>query len=69
MMADPYTAMMAMERTPERSVEGVITTLYKNDGPRHSPGSYRPTTLLNADYRVLAKALANRLGPALGEAP
>ena len=66
-MVDLYTAMMAVERTPEGFVEGVITTLYKNRGPRHCPGSYRPITLLNTDYRVLAKALANRLGPALGK--
>ena len=29
------------------------------------PGNYRPITLLNTDYRTLAKVLAARLGPAL----
>jgi hypothetical protein len=60
------------ERTPERFVEDVITTLYKTRGPRHClqcPGSYRPTTLLNTHYGVLpvTKVLANRLRPALGK--
>jgi hypothetical protein len=32
------------------------------------PGCYRPTTLLNSDYRLLARVLATRLGPALAPA-
>ena len=45
--------------------QGVITLLYKGRGARSSLDSYRPITLLNSDYKLLAKALATRLGPAL----
>ena len=45
--------------------QGVITLLYKGKGARSSLDNYRPITLLNSDYKLLAKALATRLGPAL----
>ena len=40
---------------PASMTQAVITSL----------DSYRPTTLLNSDYNLLAKALTSRLGPAL----
>ena len=46
--------------------QGVITLLYKGKGARSSLDSYRPITLLNSDYKLLAKALAIRLGPRSG---
>ena len=45
--------------------QGVITLLYKGKGSRSLMHSYRPTNLLNSDYRLLAKALLSRFGPAL----
>ena len=45
--------------------QGVITLLYKGKGARSSLDSYRPITILNSDYKLLAKTLATRLGPAL----
>ena len=50
---------------PASMTQGVITLLYKGKGARSSLDSYRPITLLNSDYKLLAKALAIRLGPAL----
>ena len=44
---------------------GVITLLYKGKGSRAVLDSYRPITLLNSDYKLLAKALASTFGPAL----
>ena len=42
---------------------GTITLLYKSKGlPRDQVASYRPITLLNTDYKVMARALACRWG-------
>ena len=65
-MAQVYTAIGRLGCTPRGFLDGVITILYKNRGSMVQAGSYRPITLLCTDYRVLAKALANRLGPVLG---
>lgn len=46
---------------------GCTVLLYKGDGPRDLVSNYRPITLLNADYKILAKLLATRMGAALGE--
>ena len=43
---------------------GVISVIYKKGDPC-SPANYRPITLLNTDYRLLSKVLANRLGSCL----
>ena len=50
---------------PASMTQGVITLLYKGKGSRSLLDSYRPITLLNSDYKLLAKALASRFGPAL----
>jgi hypothetical protein len=53
--------------TPVVFLLGAITFIYKK-GPKTHPANYRPTTLLNSDYRCLTRALATRLGPVLGKA-
>ena len=46
--------------------EGRITLLYKGKGlDRALPASYRPITLLNTDYKLAARVLADRFGPLL----
>ena len=52
---------------PASMTQGVITLLYKGKGARSSLDNYRPITLLNSDYKLLAKALAtSSLPPAQG---
>jgi hypothetical protein len=47
--------------------EGNTVLLYKGEGERALPSNYRPITLLNSDYKILAKAMANRVAPALAD--
>ena len=45
---------------------GIIVLLYKGKGlPRTALDSYRPITLLNADYKLVAKALTLRWGASM----
>lgn len=64
-MAEVFTAVGTGGQAGKGFLDGAITTLYKDKGDRADPANYRPITLLNADYRILTKALAIRLGSAL----
>ncbi|PNH01965.1 Transposon TX1 uncharacterized protein [Tetrabaena socialis] len=63
-LATLYTAIGTTGTMPARFTDGIITVLFKKGVPTE-PGNYRPITLLNTDYRNLAKVLTTRLGPAL----
>lgn len=60
LLARVYSAMAQLGQVPDTLLDGVVSTIYKT-GSRVQPGNYRPITLLNTDYRVLAKILAYRL--------
>lgn len=60
LLARLYSALGATGVLPAGFLNGVITCLPKG-GDSTQPANYRPITLLNTDYRVLAKVLANRL--------
>jgi hypothetical protein len=50
---------------PESQRSGVISLIHKGEGkPREQVASYRPITLLNCDYKVVARVLVERLAPA-----
>ena len=51
---------------PPSMTQGVITLLYEGKGCKALLDSYRPITLLNSGYKLLAKALATRFGSACG---
>ena len=40
---------------------GVITLLYKKKGDKRCLKNYRPISLLNVDYKIIARVMANRL--------
>lgn len=65
LLARLYTAMGTTGYAPRGFNDGVIVVFHKA-GTRSDPANYRPITLLNTDYRVLAKLLAIRLRPVQG---
>ena len=64
LLARLFSSIGASGQLPRGFPDGVISVLYKK-GQRSNPANYRPITLLNTDYRLLAKVLASRLGAAL----
>jgi hypothetical protein len=59
-----FTAAEELAQLPPCFLDGVVVSLPKQ-GDLTDPANYRPITLLNADYKLLAKVLANRLLPHL----
>ncbi len=60
LLASLFSAIGRTGLVPRHFLQGMIVPLYKK-GDAHAPENYRPITLLNSDYRLLAKVLANRL--------
>jgi len=56
-----FTVMEQTGCTPRTFAQGVITIVYKNKGNQNDLENYRPISLLNTDYKIYAKILANRL--------
>ena len=54
-------------RLPSSMLLGIVTLVYKGPkaGPRTQLRCYRPLTMLNCDYKILAKAIACRLAEPL----
>ncbi len=65
-LARLFSAAGRLHRLPY-FLDGVLATLYKK-GDAADPANYRPITLLNTDYLLLAKVLAMRLAPGMGRA-
>ena len=67
LLAKVFSAIGQLGSTPEEMLDGVVVPIFKA-GDAAQPGNYRPITLLNTDYRLLAKILNSRLTPALAQA-
>ena len=66
LLARVFSAIGVEDEMPSGFHTGVIVPLHKA-GDRTLPANYRPITLLNTDYRLLAAVLGTRLAPNLLE--
>ena len=64
LLSKVFTAMITCNALPRGFLNGIISPLPK-PGDQSFISNLRPITLLNCDYRILARILANRLGPIL----
>ena len=68
---DTYTDTGADPAYAEEFTEGLISLIYKGKPsaplPEDAVSSYRPITLLNADYKIIAKAVTQRLARVVGQ--
>jgi hypothetical protein len=60
-----YGAIGNTGRVPAHFLDGVVVAILKPGGDPLETVGYRPITLLNTDYRLLARVLADGLQPAL----
>lgn len=44
---------------------GVLTPIFKGKGNRADPEGYRPVTVTTTQYKILARAVAQRMGEVL----
>ena len=57
---DLMSEVLEKGQLPDHMLEGEISVLYKKKD-RDDPRNYRPITLLNSDYKIYTKILANRM--------
>lgn len=61
-----FKYMEEKQRVPESMATGMITLIFKNRGSKQKLENYRPISLLNVDYKILAKVLSMRMKSVLG---
>jgi hypothetical protein len=54
-----------LNRMPQTQRDALIALLYKDKGEKKDLANWRPISLLNVDYKIITKALANKLQEAL----
>ena len=66
LLADVYCNWQQNGRIPSPVSRGVVVLLRKDPNKGDHIDNFRPVTLLNTDYKILAKVLAKRLALVVG---
>lgn len=61
-----FNSIELSQITPASLTKGIITLVFKNKGDRDRLENYRPISLLNTDYKILSKIIANRIRTVIG---
>ena len=64
-LAEFYNNIFLNGSAPKNFNSSITTLLYKGKGERKNIKNWRPVSLLNCDYKILTKILANRISPVL----
>ena len=62
LLQDLYRNLMQRGSMTESMRTGVLTPLFKGKGSRTDPAGYRPITVTTTQYKILARAIAQRVG-------
>jgi exonuclease III len=65
-MTDMFNQILRDRTLTERQKQGVIVCIPKQPNPK-TPEDYRPLTLLNVDYKILARVITARVQPFLSD--
>ena len=66
-LAKLYSAIGATQQGPPGFLDGAVVPVLKPGGTPTDVDAYRPIQLLNYDYRLMARVLANRLSRVAGQ--
>lgn len=61
-----FKTMSVLNTLPDRFSDGIRNIFYKNKGEQTDLNNYRPISLLNTDYKIFTKLLANRMKTVIG---
>ena len=65
-MGELFSQILHDRQLTERQKQGVVVCIPKQASPK-IPEDYRPLTLFNTDYKILARLIAARVRPFLSE--
>ena len=65
-LIDVIANVCLQDQLPESWTEGLVTLIFKEKGDVNDLKNWRPITLLNTDYKIMTKALANRMRKVAG---
>lgn len=67
MLTQLYNEGAEKNKLPDSFYFGIISLLYKGKGDKTERSSWRPLTMINNDYKILAKVLVNRMRETMKE--